>query len=134
MVNFAATLKDKYITKKLPKPSVYLKKTDTIQEKEIIRPQKVKPNYSPSLSPSDPRGPKKFSMSKQSTFKDAEELPDDDNDDGVNEEWPEGAVGMKEDKFEEIKGDKKRIRIRRRYKMEDGSIFTKEFSTVERVH
>lgn len=122
VVNFAAALQENANPKER-------RATDSPANTNIINPKKV--SQGPSRSSGD-RADTKYAMSKQSEIKDVIAVVDED--DGESDsEWPEGAVGMKEEKFENVKGNKKIVRVKRKYKMENGTVLIKEFSTVERL-
>ena len=68
----------------------------------------------------------KFTMSKQTTFQDAEQIPDPEDSGYVFEgheseaDWPEDAIGMKEERVFDRKNGKNIVRVIKTYKMLDG--------------
>ena len=126
VVNFAAVIKDKKTAMRLPQPGTFIARTHDTQDFDSGYPNKRL--QSQTASPSY----FKASGSKHQQTRDQDY---DGNDDDLeeDEDWPEDAVSMKEDKTEDIKAGKKIVKIRRRFKMADGSVVTKEFQTVERI-
>lgn len=127
MVNFAAALRDHQ------SKQYYKQRAGDSPEArfDVVSKNSKKEGVSHSRSSAD----RKVTNSKQSTYREEVEIIDGaDVNDEDSEEWPEDAIGMKEERFEEIKGQKKIVRIRRKFKLENGSNLVKEYSTVERLN
>ena len=126
VVNFAAEIKHKSPQSKNQRSAAYLQLLKTQPE---LANHFVSRGRLPLSDTSSPYHLKAFknqpTFSKDSTDQDEKELED--------EEWPEGAVSLKENKFEDIKGGKRIVKVVRKFKMEDGSVLTKEFQTVEKL-
>lgn len=141
VVNFAAALK--------PRPSNVPRNWISNSSKKLTREDPGLENSGKFIELSRPSRHSghignKHGVSKESTFKDNPEITEEDERDNDEEsnfdedennenEWPEGALKMKEEKSQERRGDKIYTRVKRKFRMEDGTQVTKEYVTVEKA-